>query len=854
LTPSAGSIRRERVLIARLGDEEGNVARRCLEAEGFEVSAVADLESVLRLTLTEVVDLIVIGAGDVDPELETFLSQIRSTRRRGRLPVIAVAQRFSFESTRELDSLGVADVLNCPLVPEDLARRAREALRESGRKAAPSGASLPGDRTAPEGLATEILAAVSSWFLVVDPSMRIAFANRAFASALGVKPEELTGADLGAALLPAVSDVDRVLGLVREGLSGEGDASGPYLQFRDGAGDVRVVDIYVVPLTHQGVRHALLVLHDVTGHWFSERAVERERRKLEDIVNGLGAALAVVDRALVVRWANRSFVEWFGPLWGKRFDLALRGFSVVGDTDPSKVFAGREHVSREWVFFTAGGDRRYYRNIVVASRDASGTLRELVVVTQDLTGMTLRSEQHRLLTELGNLLHATLDLHHLLYIILTCATAGHALGFNRAFVFLADEEGTEVRGEMAVGPATREEAFVIWGQLAGTNRGLAELTADYDRFQASPQPLTETARRVRYRLTPGVAEREILVRTCLEQRTQTVRDAETDHRVSPEFRSVFGAREFVCVPLRGKRGVLGVLLADNVFSGRGLSAEQVSMLELFASAAGLAVDNARTYVDLKASLERLKETQAALIHSERLATVGQLAANVAHEIRNPLTTIGGFARSILKRPGDGERVKESAEIIAAEVSRLEKILSEIMDFTKPTRPVLERRAIGVALERVATVMGAQATAMGTAICVEVEPGLPEIEFDENQIHQVLVNLVRNSLEAMAEDRRDGAVRRVTVRAGRREGKVSVDVEDTGPGITPESLPRLFEPFFSRKERGTGLGLAVVRKIMHDHGGDVGAANGPGGGALFTLRFPEPKEQRDLPAAGGMPMA
>jgi PAS domain S-box-containing protein len=834
----AASVGLEVVLLARLPAEDEDVARPCLQAEGFDVRGTPGLEEGLRLVGAGGVDLVVVGAGELDAELEGFLGAIRSARGPGRLPVIAVAPRFSFELVRELDALGVADILNRPLVPEDLARRAREALREAGRKAVRPGGSLPGDRSAPEGLTTEILAAIAAWVLVVDPGMRIVFANRAFASALGMKPEELTGADLGAALLPAISDVDRVIGLVKDALSGVGDARGPYLQFRDGTGDLRIVDVHVLPIPHRGLGHALLVLHDVTGHWFAERAVERERRKLEDIVNGLGASLAVVDRALVVRWANRSFVEWFGPLWGKRFDLALRGFSVVGDTDPSKVFAGREHVSREWVFFTPDGDRRYYRNIVVPSRDASGVLRELVVVTQDLTGMTLRSEQHRLLTELGNLLHATLDLHHLLYIILTCSTAGHALGFNRAFVFLVDEGGTEVRGEMAVGPATREEAFVIWGQLAGTNRGLAELTADYESFRGKPQPLTDFVRRLRYRHSPAVAEREIVVRTCLEHRTQTVRDAGTDPRVSGEFREFFRSREFVCVPLRGKRGVLGVLLADNVFTERSLSAEQVSMLELFASAAGLALDNARTYADLKSSLDRLREAQAALIHSERLATIGQVAANVAHEIRNPLVTIGGFARSILKRSGDEARARESAEIIVGEVSRLEAILSEIMDFTKPAMPVLKRQPVGGSLERVATVMGPEAAAMEAEIAVETDPGLPEAEYDEKQIHQVLMNLVRNSLEAMAEDPRPGQARRVLVRARFVDGEIRVEVEDTGPGIPLSIMPRLFEPFFSRKEHGTGLGLAVVRKILHDHGGDVSARNAPGGGALFTLRLPE----------------
>jgi hypothetical protein len=250
------------------------------------------------------------------------------------------------------------------------------------------------------------------------------------------------------------------------------------------------------------------------------------------------------------------------------------------------------------------------------------------------------------------------------------------------------------------------------------------------------------------------------------------------------------------------------------------------------------VDNARTYAELKDSLEQLKETQTRLIHSERLATVGQLAANVAHEIRNPLATIGGFARSILKKPEDAERAKESASIISDEVSRLEAVLSEIMDFTRPSKPRLSRRKIEEAVDRVATTMAPEFARHGAQLTQERRSGTPPVLYDENHLQQVLVNLVRNSLEAMAEHPRPDHANRVVIRTFSVEGKVFVEVEDSGPGLPLEFLPRLFEPFFSRKEHGTGLGLAVVRKILHDHGGEILARNAPGGGALFAFWLPE----------------
>ena len=278
-----------------------------------------------------------------------------------------------------------------------------------------------------------------------------------------------------------------------------------------------------------------------------------------------------------------------------------------------------------------------------------------------------------------------------------------------------------------------------------------------------------------------------------------------------------------------------VLLGDNVFSGRPISAEQVAVLDLFAATAGLAVDNARTYAELKKSLTQLEEAQDALIHSERLATVGRLAAHVAHEIRNPLVTIGGFARSILKWTDDRERVRASAGIIYEEVLRLEQILSGVMDFTRPARLRPEITQVNDLVRRLAEKMGDEVREAGVELHLDLEEDLPACPVDWVQLTQVLVNLVRNGLESLAAHAGDR--RRLAIRTRRLEDSVRVDVSDTGPGVPEDLLPALFEPFISRKAGGTGLGLAVVRKIMLDHGGDVVAANLPDRGACLTLTLP-----------------
>jgi len=683
-----------------------------------------------------------------------------------------------------------------------------------------------------------ILDAIPAWVLVVDADMVVRFANRSYLDSQGTDFAGVSGRPLADVFLPGRTDTRGMIAAVRESLEVGGT---PIVRYFAGIGLERALDLRVSRIRVFGGEHRLLVLHDVTEHWAAREAASRSKQKLEEIVNGMGASLVVLDSDLRVVWANRTFREWFGEIWGEKFDHALRGLILGGDTDPHRIFTEGEHVSKEWAHFTPAGEKRYYRNLILPGHDAKGELEELVLVTQDLTEVTLRAEQHRLLRELANLLQSTLDLDRLIYIILTCATAGHALGFNRAFIFLTKPEGHVVSGMMGVGPSSQEEAFTIWADLASSRKSLADLTADFEEFQSAGEgPLTKLVSGLHYDLSAPHAEREVIVRTVVEDETQLVRDSWKDARVTPEFRGLFPAREFVSVPLRAKGRVVGALLADNVYSRSPISADQVEILELFAAHAGLALDNSRTYEQLKESMQRVQEARDTAIQSERLATVGRLAAHVAHEIRNPLVTIGGFARSIRKKSKDASRVRTSAGIILEEVERLENILSGVMDFARPAKLEPIVYSVNDLVSRLVPKLEGEMQERGIEIVCELDPGVPSTSFDIAQIHQVLLNLVRNAADAYSDPDwvPDGErEKKIVIRTFRGEKTVVIEVCDFGPGVPEDLLPSLFEPFITRKVGGTGLGLAVVRKILLDHGGNVSVRSRPGEGATFVLELP-----------------
>lgn len=215
--------------------------------------------------------------------------------------------------------------------------------------------------------------------------------------------------------------------------------------------------------------------------------------------------------------------------------------------------------------------------------------------------------------------------------------------------------------------------------------------------------------------------------------------------------------------------------------------------------------------------------------NERLAAIGGLAASVAHEVRNPLAAISGSAELLGPAVQDGDDQKLLG-VIRRESVRLERTVSDLLAFTRPKKPepvpIELTRAIGEILEAF------RADPANADIDISfAAPGRISAEVDPSQFSQVLWNLLRNAVEAM--DRR-GPIK-VTLR--REEGSFEVAIADSGPGIDAEELDRVFEPFFSTKEKGSGFGLALVHRIVQDHGGEVSVDSSAGRGATFTVRLP-----------------
>jgi signal transduction histidine kinase len=231
--------------------------------------------------------------------------------------------------------------------------------------------------------------------------------------------------------------------------------------------------------------------------------------------------------------------------------------------------------------------------------------------------------------------------------------------------------------------------------------------------------------------------------------------------------------------------------------------------------------------------ERVQRQQREMLRAEQLSAVGQLAASVAHEVRNPLTAVKMLVESALRDQGRKPLSRKDLEVIYAEVARLEGTVQGFLDFARPPTP--NRRVIDLreAVSQAVELVRARARQQGVEISTRGLEAPVKADVDAGQLRTVLVNLLLNGLDAMPGGGRLEIDLQLSPQRAAR-----VLVQDTGPGIAPEMLDRLFTPFSSTKTTGTGLGLSISRRILEEHGGSIRGRNRPEGGASFTIELPE----------------
>ena len=459
----------------------------------------------------------------------------------------------------------------------------------------------------------------------------------------------------------------------------------------------------------------------------------------------------------------------------------------------------------------------------------------------------LQANQLSLLYEINNALLSTMKFEQILHIILTAITMGDGMGFNRAMLFLTDERRNRLTGMMGVGPDNAQQAGNIWKNLGGKRDKLSEILSSLcDHYFPMGTLLDERVRRVNIPLDKGEC---ILARTVREQKPFNIdygrdgvtcqKDCELNKEVNCVLRSnsegAVKSYRFATVPLWGRESTIGVIVVDNLYNGRPITDDDIQLLTMFTRQAGLAIENCILYKYLEDAHLELKKAQETLLQREKLAALGEMAASVAHEIRNPLVSIGAFTRRLYQKFDNGLYEKRYGEAIIKQVDRLEGILNDVLSFSKASKVVFEKFDLNRIIEETLTGMEDELRSQGIEVEKSFHGNLLEIPCDYQEIKQVFINLFTNARDAMG----DGG--RLTVKtfplSQEDRDYVGIEIRDTGGGIPSEVLHNIFNPFFTTKGWGTGLGLAICHRIVDGHQGVIEVNNDPGRGVTFTVKLP-----------------
>jgi len=703
------------------------------------------------------------------------------------------------------------------------------------------------DRT--RGFLKRLLDTTVNAIFTSDMKGRITFLNRAAESLLGLESRR-----------------GEVITTGKLFLGGQREASQIMQYLEECKGTVENYETYIVDRKGKEVpvSFALSFLYDlenqpdgviaIARNLERERKLESEKRLNEHylatfIQNSQDAVITLDDNGQIKTW-NNGAQTMFGYSAEEMMDKPLdRLLPKEGEASDiwrlGKVEFQQDGKLKHYVtdLVKAHGERLVVEATSTVLSDQYQGVHGRLIIFRDIT---LRARLEKILqeniadlstiNEISEALLTSKDLDDILGIILIGVTASQGLGFNRAFLLLADPDRNALVGKLAVGPSNPEEAGRIWNEVQQKYHTLRELFEDYKTSGLDHDGyINQVVRRIRVPLTD---RDNPLIRTLEEKKSLNIFNGVSMGTFPQELAHLLGTDTLAVVPIVCEHRSLGLLLADNLINRRPIDEEAVSKLRVFANLASQTIERIRLFeslkeknTDLDHAYRQLKESRNKLIQAERLSALGQLAAHVAHEIRNPLVSIGGFARSLSRETSPEDPRKEKIEIILEEAIRLERYLKDTLTLMRHNNPVFRPADPNGLIQESLKMIEGESEAAKVGVKLELLANPPFVELDPEQIRQVLLNLFRNALEAMT----GGGT--LTVGSRLEHELFIIDIADTGVGIEDKHLENLFTAFFTTKSTGSGLGLSISSQIVRNHGGTIVLSSRRGEGTVFHIKLP-----------------
>ncbi len=717
---------------------------------------------------------------------------------------------------------------------------------------------------------------------------------------------------------------------------------------KDRDGIVKEVIVFV-----QDVSERVLYQEELMGLY---REVMQTKEYLESVIENTADAIVTSDlNGIVTSW-NKGAERIYGfkeeEVIGKYLPIIPQGLYEIEREYSERIKRGEVLKDIETYRIRKDGSVIEVSLTLSPIKDAYGNTIGISGISRDITEkkryereLAKRNQELSRLFFISSAMRSTLELDRLLRMILTAVTMSDGLGFNRAILFLVDEEKQVLKGAMGVGPSSPEEAWRVWSSLSMERKTLEDLMKE---IESGPLRKDSLLDRLSLNIEIPLTADTVLTRSVKEKKIFNIPDVKAEPFSDPVLVQQLGTEAYAVVPLISRDRVIGLLWVDNLFNRRPIIEDDIRFLTGFSNQMAAAIENARlfervrlaeaelenifesisdmvyitsadytikninravlerlnkrcknegiertwtkeavigkkcyevfhgmdrpyekcphhkTVTDKKAYMEEFEDPYLGItsfsstspvfdsagnflgtVHvvrditelmrlrerlqaSEKMAALGEVAAKVAHEIRNPLVSVGGFARRLEARL-DG-KLKEYAIIITKEVGRLENILKDILSFVRGMGLVLEETDINSLLDEVISLYRDELKNRNINVRKDYKEHL-SLYADTGRLKEAIINIFTNAIQAID---RDGVITFIT---DKKDSEGVIIIKDTGPGINGKDLPNIFNPFFTTKAGGTGLGLSITKKIIEEHGGRIEVETDLGKGSSFIILLP-----------------
>lgn len=428
-------------------------------------------------------------------------------------------------------------------------------------------------------------------------------------------------------------------------------------------------------------------------------------------------------------------------------------------------------------------------------------------------------------------------IHEIADAVLVSITAGQGLSFNRAFLLFVDFVKGELRGINAVGPDSKEAAGAIYHDFPSSPKTLTEMIGHYRTLKNTDSEVNKLIQS----FTFDLKDKDNILIQALESQKYLLANNESRH-LNPAgiqwLQETFSVNEAIIVPLIWHDTAIGVIVADNQVTQSPITSLDIKKLTRFSSTAANAIETTKLLLNIEKYFNQLqtanlkvREGQAILLQKEKLAALGEVVAHMAHEVRGPLSIIGGYAQRVYKDMGMDSPHYDSMRRVVETAKTLELVIGDILDGSSaPTTPEVVSDCEKI-ITKVIGLFEEEISQRDISVTLNLNGKTPDIHIKEHHLFEIISNLVYNAIEAID---REGIL---SIATQVDSDQVIIQIQDTGVGIKVEDLEKIFQPFYTTKQNGTGLGLPVIKKLIEENKGTVTVSSPTNRGTVFTLYFP-----------------